>query len=501
MKQPHCIVIGSGLGGLSAAAIMSRNGFRVTVLEAHTQAGGCLQTFKRQGAVFETGMHVVGSARKGEILNKLLNYLGIPDLELNQLNPDAYETIALPQGRVELPNGIENLARRLSELFPSERVALSKYIDLVNQIGSASSVETICRVDSNLTALMEYQTVAADKVFDSLFKDPHLKAILAADAPLYGGETAKTPFSLHAFLRDFYCKSAFRFKNHSSELSERLVTRIKALGGDVITGAAVTNILFDNEKAVGVEINKSHKIDCDYIISTIHPSALASMLQTPLIRPAFRNRLTSLPNGMGAFSLYLKFKPGEVPLLNSIYFGYSHPNPWEANNYTELDWPRGFMMMQFPSASEPTNAETAVAISYMNYSDVAPWAHTTTPGRRGATYNEFKARHSAKLLEQLEIHFPGIVNAIDDYHSSTPLSYRDYTYTAMGAMYGLARDVNGGPGSHLGARTRVPNLFLAGQNTNSHGVLGVIIGSILACSEILGNRHVYNQIIKANENE
>lgn len=69
------VIIGSGMGGLSCAIVLAKNGYDVTVLEQGVQSGGCLQCFKAKGAKFETGMHFVGSADRGQILDKMMRYI------------------------------------------------------------------------------------------------------------------------------------------------------------------------------------------------------------------------------------------------------------------------------------------------------------------------------------------------------------------------------------------------------------------------------------------
>ena len=87
-----CIIIGSGLGGLSCGVILARNGYEVTVLEQETQPGGCLQSFVRKGAKFETGMHFIGSAEEGQTLHPLLRYLGLENLPLSRLDTQGYDS-------------------------------------------------------------------------------------------------------------------------------------------------------------------------------------------------------------------------------------------------------------------------------------------------------------------------------------------------------------------------------------------------------------------------
>lgn len=494
MKSKRCVVIGSGLSGFSSAIILAKNGFDVTVVESHSQPGGCLQSFKRRGAEFETGMHVVGSAAPGEILNQLFNFLGCDYLPLSPLDPDAYQTISLPTGTFHLPSGFDNLIAYLCDLFPDQRDGLHKYALTVSDIASASTLEAICRRDTSLTAMLQYQSLTTDAVVDSLISDTTLRHILTADAPLYGGQRGVTPFSLHAFLRDFYCRSSFRIDGGSSRLVDRLAATLKQSGGSVICNAQVTRIHFDNDKATGVETANGQFFPADYVISTIHPAALAPLLDTPLIRRSYRQRLASLPCGVAPFTLHIKFKPGRMHILNSLYFGYDC-DPLEANEYTVADWPRGFMLIVSPDPLNSAFASTASAITYMRYDEVAPWADTTTPGRRGDSYTAFKADRSRRMLQAIDSRLAGFSDCIDSIYTSTPLTYRDYTSTACGAMYGILRDAAGGVGSRLSARTRVPNLLLAGQSTNSHGVLGVIVGAIQACSEIIGSDTIYKAII------
>ena len=107
-------------------------------------------------------------------------------------------------------------------------------------------------------------------------------------------------------------------------------------------------------------------------------------------------------------------------------------------------------------------------------------------GQRGESYTAFKQKKAEKLLDLIEVDFPGIRGKIDSYYTSTPLTYRDYTGTYKGSIYGILKDYNNPMKTMILPRTNLPNLFLTGQNINVHGVVGVTIGSILTCSELLG---------------
>jgi all-trans-retinol 13,14-reductase len=123
----------------------------------------------------------------------------------------------------------------------------------------------------------------------------------------------------------------------------------------------------------------------------------------------------------------------------------------------------------------------------------------TTVGHRGEAYEQFKQQKAERLLEAVEHDFPGLRGKIAHIYTSTPLTYRDYTGTERGSMYGIAKDITMGPAARVHHRTKIPNLLLTGQNVDSHGVLGVMVGTIVTCSEIIGSETIFKQIKACNE--
>ena len=193
--------------------------------------------------------------------------------------------------------------------------------------------------------------------------------------------------------------------------------------------------------------------------------------------------------------MHIKFKENTVPYLNSNFFKYRDETIWDCETYTEGNWPKSYLYMHQCSERNQKFAKGAILFAYMNYADVMQW-NGTRIGRRGADYEEFKKIKAEKLLSCLEKDMPGILSNIDNYWTSTPLTYQDYTATKEGSTYGVVRDVSSPIQTTISQRTKIPNLFLTGQNTNSHGVLGVIISSVITASELLGKEFLINQINK-----
>ena len=104
---------------------------------------------------------------------------------------------------------------------------------------------------------------------------------------------------------------------------------------------------------------------------------------------------------------------------------------------------------------------------------------------RDENYRNLKQQLAQQLINAVDNEFPGTSNNIKAIHTATPLTYRDYTLTPNGSIYGIRKDVTLGPLGRISHRTKLNNLFLVGQNINSHGILGVLVGSVNACSDIL----------------
>lgn len=491
--RQRVIIIGSGLGGLSCGVVLAKNGYEVTVLEQGTQIGGCLQCFTRGGARFETGMHFVGSAAPEQTLWWLMRYLELDDVRLDALDTQGYDVVGLAGERFCFANGREAFIDTLARQFPKERESLARYYDLVTSIANASPLHSLSPDNSDAVLGTEYQLRSVDEVIGEITSDPLLQKVLVGNLPLYAGERGKTPFATHAFIMDFYNQSAFRFVGGSDTVAHSLANTIVRYGGRVLKRSKATRIVCDDTHATGVEINGEQMIEADIVISDAHPMRTLELLDTHLIRPAFRQRINAIPQTVGCFSVYLKFRENSVPYMRHNYYGYNAGTPWDCEHYDDHSWPKGFLYMHFCQQPQARFANTGVVLSYMQMADVERWSNTRQ-GRRGADYEAFKQEHADQLMSSLEQHFPGLRQNIETVYTSTPLTYRDYTGTEGGSMYGIAKDVHMGAACRVPQRTRVPNVYQTGQNINSHGMLGVLVGTIVTCSELLGAATIFNQI-------
>ena len=489
------VIIGSGLGGLSCGVLLAKEGYDVTILEQSFQPGGCLQCFTRKGIKFETGMHFIGRADKGQTPFRLMKAFGVDDkIQLSRLNENGYDIISLCGKKYKFANGHERFVEQLAKDFPGQKTDLERYWKLIEDVARSSSLHSLDFNGAQGALGMEYQMRAMDEVLNSVITNPYLANVLAGNLPLYAAEKGKTPFSTHAFIMDFYNNSAYRVVGGSDNIARALVSVINKYGGRLFLKKKVTRIICDNEKATAVECSDGSIYTADIVVSGVHPMRTVEMLNgVGLIRPAYRKRIESMQQTVGGFAVYLHFKENTVPYLNYNFYSYNQESPWNCEYYTSETWPKGYLYMHFCHQRSPLYAQAGVVLSYMQMKDVERWLGTRI-GHRGAEYEEFKRKHAEKLIEALDKEFPGISDNIEDYYTSTPLTYLDYTGTEGGSMYGIAKDVSNSAGGRVSHKTKIPNLFLAGQNINSHGILGTIVGTIVTCGEIIPQEKLYQTL-------
>jgi len=494
MKQFDVIIIGSGLGGLVCGYILSKNGYKVGIFEKNNQIGGCLQTFKRKGVSFDTGMHYIGSMEEGQILHRFFKYLNLlEDVRLMKLDKDGFDHICMGNETFHYAMGYENFIEKLSERFPGERASITEYVRQIKNIAEASPLYNLREINAPTFIETYYIKSSASSFVREITSDEKLRNVLAGTNSLYAGVPDKTPLYIHALINNFYIQSAWRIVGGSDSISNSLAGSIRSFGGEIFTNAEVKKISTSADSAVSVELADGEVVNGKKFISNIHPQATIEKLETPLIRRAYRDRINSLENTISTFTLYLVFKPGTVKYLNFNIYQHNTNDVWSCQNYTTTDWPRSYLYMHQADSENMEYARSAQVIAYMNYNDVQKWEDSSV-GKRGAAYLSFKKEKAEVLLDNLEKKYPGIRDNVEAWYTSTPLTYKDYTATKDGSTYGIIRDCNFPTQTLVSQRTKIPNLFLTGQNINSHGILGVTIGAIITCAEFLGINNVIKDI-------
>jgi all-trans-retinol 13,14-reductase len=491
------VIIGSGLGGLQCAYILSREGYNVCLIEKNQQLGGCLQTFRRNNVVFDTGMHYIGAMDEGQVLFNCFRYFKLTDkLKLKKLDENAYDIVRFGGKEYRFAMGYEHFFETMSSYFPKEGEAIRQYIYKLQEISNSVDLYKMRDFSEQKTRYLDYYGIGFNNYLDSITQNITLKNVLLGISPLYAGVKNRTPLYIPMIIHSSFIESAYRFVDGGSQISDFLAGYIKDYGGTILHRAEVTKFLYDANSVTAVEVNHSERIEGKYFISNIHPKTMLHLMGKAPIRPAYRKRITSIEETHGVFSLYLAMKKNTFDYINSNYYVFKSRNIWGARKYGTDGLPQGYMMHISPGSRIEKYAEAVIINTYMHWSEVKQWEHTRV-GQRGEGYLAFKRQKAERLLDLIETDFPGIRGKIDSYYTSTPLTYRDYTGTCKGSIYGIQKDYNNPMKTMILPRTNLHNLFLTGQNISVHGVVGVTIGSILTCSELIGKQSLMTKLQNA----
>jgi all-trans-retinol 13,14-reductase len=486
------VIIGSGLSGLLCGFILAREGMKVCILEKNKRAGGCLQSFRRFGKTFDTGVHYFGSLDPGQTLERYWNYFGLTGaLPFERMDPEGFDRIVIGNEEYPFAMGSGNFIDTLGNYFPETREVLNSYVDSLNDVASSFPMYNLGTWSDHRK--IHHHSTSADQAFQELVNpaqefsttssgNSRLLSVLAGNNFLYSGDPLTTPFSIPALINHSFIASAWRPVGGSQQIADFLIERIRGYGGTVYTGQEVSRVSLA-ENIFHVNTSESETFSSRYLISGIAPSTTLRLLDPALLRQSTIKRIQGLKNTPSSFAVYLSLKENCVKHNNCNYYIHRDDDVWSAAKPHE--WPHSCLVYTTREDVSSGFANAMVILSSMNFSEVKKW-ETTNSGARDKEYLQFKMEKASALLDLAELKFPGIRSSVQAVETSTPLTWRDYTRTPEGSMYGIQREFERPLETTILPRTKIPNLFFTGQNTNMHGVLGVTIGAVMTCGEIVG---------------
>lgn len=477
------IIIGTGLGGLVCGYMLAKSGRKVLLLEKNAQIGGCLQTFRRFGVKYDTGMHYIGALDEGQIMYQFFEELNLlKDIHLCRLDENGFDRFNIAGQEYKYASGSERFVETLSKQFPDCRHELQTYVRRIQDIAESSPLYNLNKAGDSSYLESPYLHNSVNELLTSISNNRLLQNVLAGNLPLYAGVKDKTPAYVYALISNSYLQSAWRIVGGSDSIAQSLANSIRSFGGEIRIRSEVCKILCDSGKATSVQLTSGEIIEANHFITDIHPQRVIQLIDSKLIRPIYRGRVQQMENTVGNFTLYLKFKENCVPYLNYNYYYYAEEDVW-ASYHSQQAEPQSFLYMHQCTEDDQQYAQSAEIMVPMDYQEVAKWAGTIT-GQRGSDYLEFKQKKAERVLNILGQLFPDISCCIENFESSTPLTYRDYTGTINGSTYGILHDKNAPELTSVSQRTKIPNLIMTGQNIHWHGMLGVTVSAILASKQL-----------------
>ena len=504
------IVIGSGIGGLTTAALLARHaGKKVLVLERHYTTGGFTHVFRRPGYEWDVGVHYIGGVQPGGSVRAAFDSLTEGRLDW-QAMPDIYDRIQIADRAYDFPSGVERFLDQMKQYFPRESEAIDRYLAAVFAAARASGLyfaeKAIPRPLARLigrfmrSRFLGYAGRTTAEVLNEFTHDRELAGVLTGQWGDYGLPPSRSSFGMHALVAHHYLEGAGYPVGGASEIAAWMAPVIEQQGGQILVAAEVAEILIERDRAVGVKMTDGRVFHARTIISDagarntfakLLPSAIAQ--QTGMVE-----EIDTIAPSMAHLCLYVGLhrapgdpEPGATNLW--IYPGADH----DANVACFTDEHSAFpaLFISFPSAKDRTFAlrypgrSTIEVVAPAPYEWFTRWADSKWK-RRGGDYNALKQHLSNRLLDALYRHVPAARGKVDHTELSTPLSTRHFANFAHGEVYGLEASPARFQLRHIRAHTPIRGLYLTGADVSTAGVTGALAGGAVAASAVLGRNLV-----------
>lgn len=428
------------------------------VLERQHQPGGCLQSYRRGAMMYDTGLHYVGGLAEGQPLHDIFSELGLLSLPWQRLDADGFDRIMIGDHEYRFAEGYDCFIETLAQEFPDDRDSLQRYIQLM---------QCTDEVWMQQTNAYEYLSgIVHNPLLLSVLSGACLKMELKRDTlPLFTYVHGNAPF----------IQSSWRLKGDGNLIVQRLIDNLRQQGGEVRCDTEVAELVEEDGMLKRAVCKNGEVYEARYFISDAHPSVSLSLVkESQLLKKVYRRRIDNLENTNGMFTAQLLLKPGKVPYFNYNEFLYDGLEAWDGCGY----------MVSCRVPEDGTDFARQIDIlTPMNISECAAWTDSR-PMRRGQDYLQFKAQKAQQCIAVAERFLPNLHEYVQEVHTSTPLTYRDYNLSPDGSAYGIRKDASAPLLTVLSPRTSIPNLLLTGQSLMLHGLHGVTMTAMYTTKEI-----------------
>ena len=510
------VVVGSGPGGLAAAACLAAAGRGVLVVEAHDVAGGNTQVFRRHHMKadgvrdeyeFDVGVHYIGDCGAGGLFPSIFASLGVGErMRFLPLDPDGFDTLSFPDLTFVVPAGWDRYRERLIDAFPQERAGIDRVVTTLQSVAEEGRARVIPGVETPTFDQWAFRPLS------ELFAEGELsqrsQAVLDHWSGLYAGAPSQTAVAMHAGIIDHYMRGAYYPEGGGQMIPARLVQVIEAHGGEVRTLSPVRRIIVEECRARGVEMEDGSIITANLVVSNAdHARTVFQLVGEAHWEPATLRWTRDAAMTLGLVCVYLVVDIDLTSGPNTNYFvfpTYETEGLYAGLDEGRLDTDAGvFVYLAMASRKDPDNphlcptGQTNLQIMTLAPRGTQWWGLDSSPGdggryRRSPAYLERKAEITDALLSAAErvladqLGGASLRDHVVFVETATPLSQQRYTRSTGGTSYGYMHSPEQSGMCRPAHRSEIDGLWLVGANTVSgHGVAGAMVGGVNCAGQIL----------------
>jgi phytoene dehydrogenase-like protein len=506
------IVIGAGLGGLTAAALLARAGRKTLVIERNRSVGGAASTYEVGDLVVEASLHE--TADPGDPIDPkhaILERIGVLDTIEWVPTGAIYEVRGGPVGQpFVLPHGFAAARAALADRYPSAKPAIAAVLGDMERISAALGTlsrgrEAFRKPREGFAALAKLAPVVRDwrrsltEVFDRAFGDDEaVKCALAANLPYWHDDPDTLWWILFAVAQGGYLASGSRYiRGGSARLSEALADATRRAGGAIVLGREVTDISLDADGSPSGVVHSGRdggepvEARAPIVVANAAPSVLAAMLP-PSARQRFWSAYADHRLSISVFSATFGLSVRPATLGFRSYSTFLLP-PWMK---ALSDQRHSADLLGKAPGREPPLTDARRLFRHRLGLGGPPYPVSAVGVDRLANWSGLdKAAHDLKrnqwreaIVATIDREFPGFASQVVASVFDTARSMHTYLNAPEGAVYGFAPLPPSAPiwrGTGRSAKTPVRRLYLASSYAGSGGYTGAILAGSNAAKLIL----------------
>lgn len=508
MEKFDAIVIGSGVGGMTAAAHLAVNGQSVLLLESALDFGGFTNPFMRKKFHFDPGIHYVGELRPGTHFYDTLKKVGVLDrMSFNRMPDDCFDRYVFPEIEFRMPASRDEFRARLLSHFPECADGIDKYMRILKALsrGAASrddakkTFEEIRAIDGSET-LAGIRSITYGALMRHLFGDHRLiRAVLGGPC----GDIGLPPGQVSAMallgIFNHYLEGAFFPKGGSGAFRDAFISILRENGAVLKNRTKVTKIITENGEAVGVLTESGDEYRANVIISNADPVFTFTQLLGPgNVKETLIKKSEAIMSSHASICLFVGTNvPGENIKLGAENIWYYPSSDIDAC-YSALEngLPSGdfAFFLSCPSRKDPDSGkcppgtEVLEMVVLASYDPFKKWDNMRAM-KRPDDYYELKDQIEKTLMDQMErLYVPQLSKHIVVKETSTPVTNSYYVPAPRGSIYGPAHTPEQiGTGRFL-PRGSVKNLYLCGAGVFNAGIAPSCVSGFFAAELALKDR-------------
>ncbi len=479
------IVIGGGLGGLSAAAVLAKLGRKVLLLERQDAVGGCAHAFKRGEYIFDPAIHVTGQAHEGEFMDVVLRGLGVRD-RVNFIEMEHMFGVDMPGLRTLMPISREGFIEAHTRHFPDQAAGITRFVELSDQFTRESqalttrlSLRDLDEAARRYPTLFRYRTATVGEVLEECISDPKARALCGAMWPYVGLPPSRVSFAIFTAIMMMMDGCPYYVEGSFESLVAAFAHAIERDGGEIVTEAPVSRILVDDGKVSGVVTEAGVQVNAPVVVSNADATAtLVEMLGVEHLSTGYARRLRRM---VPSFSALILFSATTLDLaqheLAHEVFVHRH---WDHDLVLQdlLAGKLGGTWLSVPTLADPSLAPPGEHL--VVYTSIIPYDI-------GEPWESVKGRYQEQMIDEVERLIPGYRDSITFAELATPETLQRWTGAHHGAIYGWENSPAQCTPKRLPRMVNVEGLMLSGHWTEpGSGALRAIASGVQTAQMLLG---------------